>query len=234
MELVCSIFLNHFVQEELRFTRRFPLRIVLPERYRRHSQFLASVFGALPKNTESVLREHWSERLDASWIHCESHSYAELLNRDTLFPRRLSSLFVGKIHGAHWGRRDCIFFMDAGSMGDIIDFWNLRAAGWNVIPVPVQSQHSPMSRPSRVNLSTIISFRSNVIHRFTTEQLFLIVAMSQRRRLTHSSGTLTLGRQRMPKDQSLSYSDGIPASGILGHVAHPVPWTQVCLTRRPD
>ena len=35
--------------------------------------------------------------------------------------------------------------------------------------------------------------------------------------MTHSSGALTLGRQRMPKGQSLSYSDGIPASGILGH-----------------
>lgn len=32
----------------------------------------------------------------------------------------------------------CIFFLDATKSLDIIDYWNLRAIGWNVFPVPKQ------------------------------------------------------------------------------------------------
>ena len=130
--------LRQFVEEELRFTRRDPLRIVLPEPYRQHPLFLASALGALSSGTASALRRYWTEPLSASWQRCEGHSYAELFGRDTFFPRRLSCLFIKGVHGLNPGDRDCVFVMDAGSTVDIIDFWNLRAIGWNVIPAPVQ------------------------------------------------------------------------------------------------
>ena len=130
--------LRQFVEEELRFTRRDQLRIVLPEPYRQYPLFLASALGLLSKGTASVLRQHWTEPLGASWQRCEGYSYPELLDRHTLFPRRLSCLFIKAAHGLNPGDRDCIFVMDADSVADIIDFWNLRATGWNVIPAPVQ------------------------------------------------------------------------------------------------
>ena len=130
--------LEHFVQEELRFKRRFPIRVVLPEPYRRHSLFLASTLGTLPGGTELALREYWTEPLSASWQQCEGHSYAELMDKNTYFPRRLSCQFLGGANNPYWGKRDCVFVMDATSTVDIIDFWNLRAIGWSVIPAPVQ------------------------------------------------------------------------------------------------
>ena len=130
--------LRQFVEEELRFIRHDPLRIVLPEPYRQYPLFLASALGALSSGTASALRRYWTEPLSASWRPCEGHSYAELFDRNTFFPRRLSCLFIKGVHGSNWGDRDCVFVMDAGSMVDIIDFWNLRAIGWNVIPAPVQ------------------------------------------------------------------------------------------------
>ena len=138
--------LRHFVQEELRFKRRVPLRVVLPEPYRRYSLFLASTLGTLPGGTELALREYWTEPLSASWQQCEGHSYAELLDKNTLFPRRLSCLFLGGANNPNRGQRDCVFIMDATSTVDIIDFWNLRAIGWNVIPAPVQfTKHDDVS-----------------------------------------------------------------------------------------
>ena len=35
-------------------------------------------------------------------------------------------------------REQCIFFLDATNSLDVMDYWNLRAIGWNVIPVPKQ------------------------------------------------------------------------------------------------
>lgn len=130
--------LRHFVEKELKFERRVPLRVVLTERYQRMPLFLASALGALPSSTESELREHWTDVLNASWRRCEGESYAELLDGQTLVPRRLSSLFISGAHGGGWGRHDCVYVLDASSVVDIIDFWNLRAIGWNVVAVPVQ------------------------------------------------------------------------------------------------
>ena len=76
--------------------------------------------------------------LGASWQRFEGHSYAEVFDGDTLFPRRMSSLFIGGLHRSGWGQRECVFVMDANSTTDIIDFWNLRAIGWNVMPAPTQ------------------------------------------------------------------------------------------------
>ena len=139
--------LRHFVQEELRFERRFPLTIVLPESPKRYSLFSGSVLGMLSKTTESVLREHWTEQLGALWQHCEGPAYADLMEIDTLFPRRLSSLFLNVRRRGNWQSGDCVFVMDATRITDIMDFWNLRATGRSVIPVPIQlSQHSSVQR----------------------------------------------------------------------------------------
>src|SRR5437667_6733455 len=36
----------------------------------------------------------------------------------------------------HWYKRgDCVFFLDPSSTADVLDYWNLRALGWNVLPV---------------------------------------------------------------------------------------------------
>ena len=130
--------LRHFVDEELRFMRRVPMNIVLPEPYRQYPLFLASALGALSIGTASKLRQYWTEPLSASWRRCKGESYVELFDRNTFFPRRLSCLFIQGVHGLNRGVRDCVFVMDATSTADIIDFWNLRAIGWNVMPAPVQ------------------------------------------------------------------------------------------------
>lgn len=135
--------LRHFVHEELRFERRFPLTIVLPESPRRYSLFSGSVLGMLSKTTEAVLREKWTEPLGAVWKHCEGPDYADLMDLDTLFPRRLSSLFISVIDRGAWRRGNCVFVMDATRITDIMDFWNLRAAGRSVIPVPIQLSRYP-------------------------------------------------------------------------------------------
>ena len=41
------------------------------------------------------------------------------------------------------GRDAAAYFMDATSLEDIVDFWNLRASGRSVFPIPRQLQDDP-------------------------------------------------------------------------------------------
>jgi hypothetical protein len=52
----------------------------------------------------------------------------------SLFPRRLTQQFLK--HGSRGWHDAFAFYMDASNVGDVIDYWNLRALGRSVIPIP--------------------------------------------------------------------------------------------------
>jgi len=130
--------LQHLIAKELKFVRRRPLDIRLPDCGRRFRHFLAAVFGCLPESIERIFTDRFEQILDATRVSCSMCNYSELLTPPNLFLRRLSSLYVST-HVQTWLRGPCIFFCDASKSIDIIDYWNLRALGWHVIPLPKQS-----------------------------------------------------------------------------------------------
>ncbi|MCX5718478.1 MAG: hypothetical protein NT055_00685 [Nitrospirae bacterium] len=66
--------------------------------------------------------------------HLTLARFPELLRSNNLFPRRLTTWKLDEqpLKDAQ------LFVCDATSTQDIIDFWNLRAAGFYVVPVPIQ------------------------------------------------------------------------------------------------
>ena len=126
--------LNHFFEEELKFQRRYPQDICVPRFDTRFHLFLASVFGTLSKNIDAIFWEHFAEALEAKKIDCSASNYTEFFNSQKLFLRRMTRLYF-KPHGR---RKQCIFFLNATNPLDVMDYWNLRAIGWNVLPVPKQ------------------------------------------------------------------------------------------------
>ena len=96
--------------------------------------FLSSVFGKLPENFDEVFWEKFAETLEAQKIKCSTSNYAEFFDPQNLFFRRMTALYLKP----EIPRKRCVFFLDATKSLDIIDYWNLRAIGWNVFPVPKQ------------------------------------------------------------------------------------------------
>lgn len=131
--------LNRFIDKELKYVRRRPLKIIFPEIGNQNKLFLASVFGALPDAIDEILENNYEKVLGAEKVKTTIKNYFEYLPLDNLFLRRFSSLYVRPIRERH----PCIFFLDATKSVDIIDYWNLRAMGWNIIPVPKQAPTSP-------------------------------------------------------------------------------------------
>jgi hypothetical protein len=129
---------SDFIDKELKFVRSDNLRLVLPKLPRQYGLFLASVFGALPPEVGELVDSYY-DQVSALHRHAvKLTNYTELLEPHEMFPRRLNT----------WGLEHrpvqelLLYVCDATSTLDVIDYWNLRAAGYQVVPIPIQSAHS--------------------------------------------------------------------------------------------
>jgi hypothetical protein len=127
--------LNDFIEKELKYKRSDDLQVSFPKMPRAYGLFLASVFGVLPKKAQQIINKHFSDVPSISQLDVKLSHLPELIKSNTFFPRRLNSWQLEKrpLHGAE------LFVCDATSTLDIIDYWNLRAAGFYVIPIPIQA-----------------------------------------------------------------------------------------------
>lgn len=126
--------LSYFFQEALQFQRKYPLDIYVPQFDSDFDLFFGSVFGKLPDNIDKIFWERYAEHLEAKKVDCSIENYIELLELSKIFLRRMTRLYL-----THHGNYDeCVYFLDVTKPIDIIDYWNLRAVGWNLIAVPKQ------------------------------------------------------------------------------------------------
>ena len=126
--------LEYFFNRELKFQRKYPLDICVPHFGTRFSLFLASVFGKLPENIDAIFWKIFSDLLDAKKTDFSISDYAELLNPQKRFLSRMTQFYLEP----RGSLEECIFYLDLTKSLDIMDYWNLRAVGWNVIPIPKQ------------------------------------------------------------------------------------------------
>ena len=126
--------LSCFFEDELKFQRKYPLDICVPQFGGDFDLFFSSVFGKFPESIDTIFWERVANHLEAKKIDCSTENYIELLEPSKRFLRRMTRLYLtprGNIE-------QCVYFLDATAPIDIIDYWNLRAVGWNVLAVPKQ------------------------------------------------------------------------------------------------
>lgn len=127
--------LSDFLDKELKFKRNDDLHIALPDMPRAYRMFLASVFGVLPKEARLVIDEDFSNTVGITRVSPTINNFTELWKPNRMFPRHLT---MWSLEGKPY--RDAVLFIcDAKSLQDIIDYWNLRAAGYYAVPIPIQA-----------------------------------------------------------------------------------------------
>ena len=126
--------LSYFIETELKFERRDPLDICVPRFGTHFRLFFSSVFGEFTENIDAIFWKNFAGALGAKKIDCFASTYAELLDPQKIFLRRMTQFYI-KTRGHS---EPCIFFLDATNCLDVMDYWNLRAIGWNLIPIPKQ------------------------------------------------------------------------------------------------
>ena len=130
--------LHHIYKKEFKFIRKEPLQIFFPNISSKFKLFLASIFGVLPKSIDDVVIKNFDKLLSICRSPLTIHDYTKNFSSRKLFPRRLTMMEINplRVNSHHDGQ--CIFLMDANNALDIIDYWNLRASGWNIIPIAKQ------------------------------------------------------------------------------------------------
>ncbi len=194
--------LNYFIDRELKFQRRHPLDICIPRFGTRFRPFLASVFGILSENIDNIFWENFAADLEAKKTDCIAANYAEFLYSGKLFLNRMIGLYLDSIPSRpRWGQY--IFFLDATKPLDILDHWNLRAIGWDVIPVP--KQFARFDKTKRLILDFI---EANYVPHHSNPEIFHFTTILKSRSISedeheHFSDSLDISfseeNHRMPK-----------------------------------
>jgi len=126
-------------KKEFKFERRFPIKAVVPStRDTRMQLLVGAAAGCFPEETGlSRLREDYTEAFGAIATEVEPGNYFEMFQPGGLTPLRAGSTQL-QAYGGGDVFGPTLFFCDAQRPIDIIDYWNLRALGSEVLPIPSQ------------------------------------------------------------------------------------------------
>jgi hypothetical protein len=130
--------LNDVFDEYFKYKVKYPVRVVIPKIPRQLSLFWASLFGEIPSEIFSLLEKHYFEPLEIQATDFQANKLDEIIKGDVLFPRRVTDRGLNHFSRSSPLRNASVYFMDATKTEDIVDFWNLRALGKPVIPIPKQ------------------------------------------------------------------------------------------------
>lgn len=137
---------THIYDEHFRYQEKYPPKIIIPKLPQNNSLFWASVFGVLPKYILNIINGGYKKALEIKNSKIEISKLDRDLNGNIWFPRRVTQYGLNFYKRSGFRNEDCIFFMDLTKNIDIIDYWNLRALGRHVIPLPIQLKDEPSLR----------------------------------------------------------------------------------------
>lgn len=127
-----------YFDEYFKYKMKYPPKVIVPSSPNTNGLFWASLFGEIPEKLSRPLKDHYFEPLEVEECKFAIARLPELMAGRTTFPRRISGFGLQHHHHSGLHERASIFFFDAARSDDIVDFWNLRATGRRVLPVPEQ------------------------------------------------------------------------------------------------
>ncbi len=153
-------------KEEFRFVQRHPPKVIDPRPTdQKYGTLFAAAFGEFPQTgVLADCKQHFRDALDAAEQEVEPEALHELFAPNTLYPLRVGA-YHSVTHRRAWTLGPMLFYMDESEPYDIIEYWNYRALGWRIRPLPylltpklrdycekfVAEAHRPYPPPSNVS-----------------------------------------------------------------------------------
>lgn len=124
-------------EKQFMFLRRHPPKVIVPrckdERYR---MLFTMLFGAFEGtgNTSDFTR-HFHDALGGETEVLEPEQFPDVFKNKSVFPLRVTAYELGTTRQS-WLTDSKLYYMDENDPYDLIEFWNLRAIGWDIAPLP--------------------------------------------------------------------------------------------------
>jgi hypothetical protein len=124
-------------ESTFRFVQRHPPESVVPScSDTRYDLLFAALFGVLPESGPAGdCAVHYLKALDGKRKAYGPEEYPTLLQQKYLYPFRVANHQLESRRNS-WSIDSKLYYMDEKSPLDLVDFWNLRALGWNILPLP--------------------------------------------------------------------------------------------------
>jgi hypothetical protein len=123
--------------DTFRFVQRHPPRVIIPRPSDKDFELLfAAMFGEFPTDEKLAdCLEDFKAALDAKDEIVTPIEFPRLFRQEYLFPLRIGRHELTTSRSG-WTTDPMLFYMDESSSYDLIEFWNLRAIGWRIQPLP--------------------------------------------------------------------------------------------------
>jgi hypothetical protein len=126
-------------EDRFQFVERHPQKIVVPKAEDgRLDTFVAASLGVFPHPAKLQYFERaYRDAFEASDFSVDGASLWQAMGGAVRTPLRVGSAGLD-VKWRGWSLGPYLFFMDGTSPDDLVDYWNLRAIGWRVVPIPKQ------------------------------------------------------------------------------------------------
>ena len=129
---------QHFLFQEFKYNRSDGIKFAIPKVAEDVNKLLLCAFvGCLPQQLRDEVKDLFSgvnvlEEPNLNWDNMSEFQLTGNVDLITLNTFRLKSWAEKSFL-----RGSALFIMRSSDLNDIIGYWNLRAAGWQIIPVPI-------------------------------------------------------------------------------------------------
>ena len=135
--------LAEIAKQEFKYVRRDTLKLLVPTLGFPGEPILSAIFGDLPAEAKQDLYEELLGHVDSHRPVVGIDNFLELWTGHYLSRHRVCG-FGLTVRGIN--QRCVIFLFDHTCLIDVIDYWNLRALGWHVLPIPRAVSESDIAK----------------------------------------------------------------------------------------
>jgi hypothetical protein len=124
--------------KQFQFKQRRPPKVYIPRtRNAKYELMFTCLFGDYElKGSLSDFIGHYHDALGGEVKEFEPHKFPSVYDARIIFPLRLTGHELRR-QPRRWWADPKLFFFDQNNGYDLIDYWNMRAAGWQIGALPV-------------------------------------------------------------------------------------------------
>jgi len=151
----------HLYDKEFKFERRHPIKVFSPKASKEMVLLSACCFGEFPPSKEmEYVKKNYSHCLNPKDLAINQANFLDCFVNEGASPLRITGAEL-EVPPRGWRDDSSMFFMDATSWLDIVDYWNLRAVGRNVLPLPKQYADHYIELCNKIIKRNFVPYRHN-------------------------------------------------------------------------